>query len=44
MSELTDFDPTSLGLPADFVLTNFSKLKGCGPNFSDFPGSTMWVH
>ena len=23
-----DFDPTSVGLPADFVLTKFSKLKG----------------
>jgi len=22
------FDPASLGLPADFRLTNFSKLKG----------------
>jgi hypothetical protein len=28
MSEYPEFDPTSIGLPADFVLTNFTKLKG----------------
>jgi len=24
----TKFDPVAHGLPADFVLTNFTKLKG----------------
>jgi selenide, water dikinase len=26
----SDFDPTSIGLPADFRLTNYATLKGCG--------------
>jgi len=30
IEEHKDFDPTSVGLSKGFVLTNFSKLKGCG--------------
>ena len=26
--EAAEFDPTSVGLPADFVLTSYSRLKG----------------
>lgn len=26
--EAREFDPTSVGLPADFVLTSYSRLKG----------------
>ncbi|KAG6622685.1 Selenide, water diKinase [Phytophthora cinnamomi] len=29
-SDAADFDPVALGLEQDFVLTNFSALKGCG--------------
>jgi hypothetical protein len=28
MSDYPEFEPTSIGLPADFILTNFTKLKG----------------
>jgi len=28
IQETTQFDPTSVGLPADFVLTDWAKMKG----------------
>jgi hypothetical protein len=28
IEETTSFDPTTIGLPADFVLTDWSKMKG----------------
>lgn len=28
MEETTKFDPATIGLPADFVLTDWSKMKG----------------